>query len=143
MGGRGGTRVSVRGRERKSFTPLPLSLSRSPRKGLMSPKAFVANDGGGQTRQVFGFDAPYDPESRVQCNGGQNGVGSNFNASPLCNGLAASTTTTTTHTVTGFEQPPGSQGVGELGGPGVATPSQKSQRKSSPPINTPLNIKRH
>lgn len=88
----------------------------------MSPKAFVTN--GVETRQVFGFDAPFVSDSRTQV------------PVALSNG--------TTHRETGFHQQqtvPTSHGSDVP--QGMSGTSHKAKRKSSPPINTPLNLKRH
>lgn len=107
------------------LTSRPSPLLRSPRKGLMSPKEF---SNGHQTKQVFGFDAPFAGEYVHQQQNGGNSPNTKL---------------------TGVQQqtPPTVEEVG--GGRDVSLditnsvhPS-KSARKSSPPINTPNHLKRH
>lgn len=92
-----------------------LILSRSPRKGTMSPKAFVSNGG---TRQVFGFDAPFatvDPTASLRT----------IQTTPSNGGGVQQQQTTPTSQETAAVSIP--QDVYQ----------SKGKRKSSPPINTP------
>ena len=132
--------------------PLP---SRSPRKGLMSPKAFVSN--GVETRQVFGFDAPFVSDGGARTQANASAAGLTNSSTGFSTGFSTGVNGSSSHRSTGMQQqgfPTADEDSGRRGGDysspsgsssDTDTPpsSHKSKRKSSPPINTPLILKHH